>query len=737
MQESLRNFTSSSERSEERVPNRSRLYPRHEVSSLPLKAGGLSAPDLASHIGGMQAKTVAQLFGFGKQPWKVFLSSALKHAANDPRIGPAWVVTHPEPNLIAHISPLWRGPATMFASLKSHRLIPPSGQTFHSILTEPIFLNRQIRLAAADNTSPPLQPRNTPPTPSTWRQLKHLRLAHQQQSALSEADRDALSWILYRLPEAWRTAVTRADTPRSDWLITTPTDAEVPIVQERSGGFYMVLPNMRLHPLQGAPGYMLLPQGLNAEELSRPAAVFLREKPKTAWSKQEWEAWEAQADLAPQDREPPMEPWLLGAWDELELDPCVWGLGEDPLLGYTVQAARCRLLHLQALQAPVGKVPGYRAAGAVRPAVWYEAGAPVQDPLEIHLGDIPPRFAAESGLSGLEASWRASVTTRTPPHTGAAGGAGSSSRPRTADFDIMHNAPPWLALSPPRPPRPSLDARVAARTAAAAAALALQPNGGHRRRLEVLDDTVDAAGGNTSGQRKHPFKTAWARLLDKTLDRAHRVTCYRIMHGVLGCNAFICHKRPDMPRASAMCPHASCEGVAGEAAIETLTHAFMDCPTVRPAVTWLLDVWQAVSGERPPRSAAVIIADDHRVWAPRHKYAARLWSRLRVAFLGCLWERRCARHRLTSGSSFAAHVAVATITALRTAITRDWRRTGGDVRSQTLGPTFCHEWFRGRDPALKLEQFVELWATPTFFCDIINGRLNILLSANAPVPLPT
>jgi hypothetical protein len=175
-------------------------------------------------------------------------------------------------------------------------------------------------------------------------------------------------------------------------------------------------------------------------------------------------------------------------------------------------------------------------------------------------------------------------------------------------------------------------------------------------------------------------------------------------------------------------------GVAG-GAIETLSHAFMDCPVVQPAVTWLCDVWKALSGEEPPRDAAVLIADDHRVWAPADKDTARLWTRLRVAFMGSLWATRCNSHRaMADGTPFATRVAAATVAALTSAIKRDWRRAQEDVRT-SVGPDFCQEWFRGRDPTLEPEDFIASWATPPYLCDVVGG-LVIKVTHHAPVPLP-
>ena len=48
-----------------------------------------------------------------------------------------------------------------------------------------------------------------------------------------------------------------------------------------------------------------------------------------------------------------------------------------------------------------------------------------------------------------------------------------------------------------------------------------------------------------------------------------------------------------------------------------ITHAFLSCLDIAPAVDWLLNAWAALAGlDRPlPKSAALLLADDINVWS--------------------------------------------------------------------------------------------------------------------------
>jgi hypothetical protein len=63
--------------------------------------------------------------------------------------------------------------------------------------------------------------------------------------------------------------------------------------------------------------------------------------------------------------------------------------------------------------------------------------------------------------------------------------------------------------------------------------------------------------------------------------------------------------------------------------MESLSHIFVHCPVVRPAVAWLRGVWaMLVAGRVPPLDARVLLAGDHTVWDPGGGEAcAELWTK--------------------------------------------------------------------------------------------------------------
>lgn len=176
--------------------------------------------------------------------------------------------------------------------------------------------------------------------------------------------------------------------------------------------------------------------------------------------------------------------------------------------------------------------------------------------------------------------------------------------------------------------------------------------------------------------------------------------------------------------------------------METLTHAFLTCGEVAPVIDWLVSTWQALSGTAVPRTPEVLLADDPRAWpgGPAEDSAAyRLWTRLRVATLGAIWQTRCTRGSLgvRSFASVAAGLAMDTVVG---ALRRDWLRTQRDVREMDSGG-FCRDWWRGFDVRLTEEDFIDQWAAPPFLCRVQQqagrrSQLVVLLSGGAPVALP-
>jgi hypothetical protein len=243
------------------------------------------------------------------------------------------------------------------------------------------------------------------------------------------------------------------------------------------------------------------------------------------------------------------------------------------------------------------------------------------------------------------------------------------------------------------------------------------------------------------------FAQTWQRLADPTLHRPFRITCWRLLHGCLGCKAFLHHVRRTQPAAQAadvMCEAPEC---ALQHAVETLSHAFLDCPAAAPAIDWLLATWGQLSQQPPPpRSARVLLADDLDAWPghPTEAGSLTLWTRLRVAVLGAIWELRC--FRPVDGGSFARQAVSLALQHLLGALQRDWARTQGDVRHLDAGG-FCMDWWRGVDTVLTVDQFQEQWAKPPLLCLVLGPRpqqpgaadprtLELRLRPGHPVPLP-
>ena len=86
--------------------------------------------------------------------------------------------------------------------------------------------------------------------------------------------------------------------------------------------------------------------------------------------------------------------------------------------------------------------------------------------------------------------------------------------------------PAWLRLSRPEEPGPS----TLARTERAV----------RRHSLAEVPAPV-AAGPAVAPQRRPRFREVWTRLCDPTLHRPFRITCWRMLHARLGCNAFMRH----------------------------------------------------------------------------------------------------------------------------------------------------------------------------------------------------
>jgi len=267
----------------------------------------------------------------------------------------------------------------------------------------------------------------------------------------------------------------------------------------------------------------------------------------------------------------------------------------------------------------------------------------------------------------------------------------------------VDRAPAWLDLQAPRRLRPA--------------------RGQRNTQLEVAHLPL-----------RQGFGLVWRRLEDPTIHRPNRLCCQRILHGCIGVKAYLGHVRAKDPAftydpAACVCDNPEC---AAAGTLETVTHAFWTCPAVRPVIQWLRDTWLCLATDyeddptpdpapaglaqpRPappfavvPDSMDVILADDLEAWPqhPRGRGLLSLWTRLRVATLGAIWEVRCSREE--AAAPFAQRAVALAVQRVRDAIQRDWARTHQDMRMLDDG-SFCTAWWRGFDAALAPAAFQAQW----------------------------
>lgn len=674
------------------------------VSGLPVSRGGLSLPDVRSHVLAMQAKSVWLLFRHSSHPWHaLFVHEVVAACDALPHCPPGLhcLVTAPSCVRVERLrSPLLRSAVAAFRRLGVARILPPAEQSPWSVLLEHTFHN------APSRDHPALLPAQlSSPAALAWHRLADVRAAHLSQAALPPAVQVDLAVVLAWLPAPWLAVVCSAAAPPAPWtafpaaLGSAGMQLEGPDPVTGAVRLWELWPSGRLHPLPAGVAHPMGP-GL-------PACVWSQPKPPTAWDRSDLQFQALQQQRPAAERQPLLEPWFVGLWPRLALDPSVWGLqlpsGQAvSLLELQVRHARQQVAHttrVASLHTQAGRLPGYREEQAAWPRSWRIAP---EDPAA---GPGPALVAPELlGLEGLEARWRQSA---------------SDPAPAPALSEQLDWAPPWLALAPAPAPRVPPLARAAARQDEGPGPPVLRPG----------------------------FSRTWQRLTDPTLHRPFRLTCWRLLHGCLGCKAFLHHVRRHQglpPVADVMCEAPACAALAP---LETLSHAFLDCPAAAPAIDWLLSTWAQLSAQAPPpRSARVLLADDLDAWpgAPTDARTLALWTRLRVAVLGAVWELRCSRP--AGGESFARQAVRLALQHLLGALQRDWARTQGDVRSLDAGG-FCLDWWRGVDTVLTVDQFVTQWALPPLLCRVVGERpllpgtpdertLELLLRPEHPVPLP-
>ena len=488
------------------------------------------------------------------------------------------------------------------------------------------------------------------PTGASWTRLRDIHRAIHNDDCLSHAELQDLATILSHLPPHWQRTL-QDDPPQYPWHvynIGATVLLEGPDLHSPSLTLYeptqtgrLVRTTMTLPPIQG-----------------RPAYVYKMPKPSHSWDMEDRRHHTSDPTFCPSSF------IFIGAWEDLEVDPSVWGLGTSSLLSLQVSTAR-RHLSLKYPHMP-RPPPELLQHGALWPPAW--------------------SLTPQDGLLHTEARWADSI----------------NPAPQT-----QQTTPLWMQPSQPR--------------------------------ISVYDRLQDRASSTptTIPSTRTDYKLVWRRLLDPTLHRPHRITCWKLLHLSLGCNAFLSHVRRG---GQATCSAPDCNA-AGR--LETLSHALLDCPEVLPVWDWACEVWRRLAGDdlAVPRTAAFILADDPAGWAGEHQLGIyKQWTRFRVAILGSIWQTRCSRGNSSWDQSFARRAAELATNTLRGAIRRDWQRTISDPREQDLGSHFCNDWWRGLDATLTTEAFAQQWTSPPVFCDLRgqlpHQSLDLKLDALTPIALP-
>ena len=269
---------------------------------------------------------------------------------------------------------------------------------------------------------------------------------------------------------------------------------------------------------------------------------------------------------------------------------------------------------------------------------------------------------------------------------------------------------PWMQPSPAR-----LHPIQRAQAAQAAAAAA---SGSGQQLRQPFDDSKDIA--DLSGQRR-PWQRVYKALWQSGMDREASHFAYRLLHQGLNIGS---HRLPGMIRSGdedgikgCLCPANTCiaPGFFGiddvtwvtciaPGLLETHLHAFWECPMVQPAVRWLWDLWQQLSGHAPPLNPAVLIVGDPSLWSPPPALCL-LWLRLRATFLHTIWKLRH-RRQVTNQALTSPVVVSATAASLERSIREDFLCATQDLPKQSgLGP----RWFRGRARRQTLGDFQRKW----------------------------
>jgi hypothetical protein len=118
------------------------LAPKRGVCSMPWAAGGVRLADVPLMVEALQAKVIARLLGPERLPWKAYAGYWLAHT-DRMGVGLASIFSGTGHSRLS-IPDRLLGYFTAFSRLQPHRVQPASTMSFHQVMREPLFNNRQI-----------------------------------------------------------------------------------------------------------------------------------------------------------------------------------------------------------------------------------------------------------------------------------------------------------------------------------------------------------------------------------------------------------------------------------------------------------------------------------------------------------------------------------------------------------------------------------------------------------------
>lgn len=670
-----------------------RARPAAAIRALPRAEGGLAAPDIDLQATALRAKTAARLLHPQQRPWKTL---ALAHFLPAfPKMGAGAMLSTVKPSSVRGLPPRWVSHWRALRATRPHRLAQPGAMLAQQVFIEPLAGNRRVGPRSNSSFAVSLGVAS-----ATWGADKL------QVGDLRPAAGGALPAAM---PPEWADRLRAGAPTPTSWSVsddgrwvrhTSPTGDRLFSVGEDGR---LLDPSS---PAQPTPSPPAVTQWHDACIIASPPSKGIplgADMPLPPIRPPDASAPPTQPPLRQQ------ELFLGGKWSEVAFDPMLWGLGQEPITFFKVKHATLRLTRLRAIDLHPAQ---YAPAQAVLPPIWGTSTTGAADP---------------QAVQTLAARQQATYTAKTALASAAATGRGRP-RPSDADLAALYHQP-WMQPSLPR--QLPADRAALRRDAAVVSPYA-------------TDDCRDPLAVPTAA--RPAWREAWAQVHAADRHRPHRVFTWLLMHAALRCGAAKVQFWPvgaEGLAETACCSHSACRPrpalnppAAGQ--LETLHHALIECPAVKPALRWVGRLWVRIDGGSPPHlTPSVWIQGSCATWQPQASQRAALWHTLRIAALAAVWGLR--DRRVAWAEQFApADVAESFVRDIRRIIRTDWARASADAMRI---PGVRSSWFpaaAGRQAAgFDVSAFDARWCVNDVLASVGHppgGQPTVRLRLLAPTP---